>query len=121
MRLKALVIQGGEIPPPVKPNQQPVLSLGVEAARSDLSVDKGVCEPQCDSVKPISPVNVIMRRSRPCMWSQTATGRPLMVRNARAPPWSKGVASTRRVASVPGRSGDLLMGKQDKAYKAEEC
>ena len=57
MRLKALVIQGGEIPPPVKPNQQPVLSLGVEAVRSDLSVDKGVCEPQCESVKPISPVN----------------------------------------------------------------
>ena len=39
VRLKALVIQDGEIPPPVKPNQQPVLSLGVEAARSDLSVD----------------------------------------------------------------------------------
>ena len=39
VRLKALVIQGGEIPPPVKPNQQPVLSLGVEAVRSDLSVD----------------------------------------------------------------------------------
>ena len=57
VRLKALVIQGGEIPPPVKPNQQPVLSLGVEAVRSDLSVDKGVCEPQCESVKPISPVN----------------------------------------------------------------
>ena len=111
MRLKALVIQGGETPPPVKPNQQPVLSLGVEAARSDLSVDKGVCEPQCESVKPISPVNIIMRRSRPCMWSQTATGRPLMVRNAWAPPWSLGVASARRVTSVPGRSGDLLMGK----------
>ena len=57
VRLKALVIQGGEIPPPVKPNQQPVLSLGVETVRSDLSVDKGVCEPQCESVKPISPVN----------------------------------------------------------------
>ena len=76
VRLKALVIQGGEIPPPVKPNQQPVLSLGVEAARSDLSVDKGVCEPQCESVKPISPVKVVMRRSRPCLRSQTATGRP---------------------------------------------
>ena len=76
VRLKALVIQGGEIPSPVKPNQQPVLSLGVEAVRSDLSVDKGVCEPQCESVKPISPVKDIMRRSRPCGWSQTATGRP---------------------------------------------
>ena len=38
VRLKALVIQGGEIPPPVKPNQQPVLSLGVEAVRSDLGI-----------------------------------------------------------------------------------
>lgn len=76
MRLKALVIQGGETPPPVKPNQQPVLSLGVEAVRSDLSVDKGVCEPQCESVKPISPVNSVMRRSRLFKESQTATSRP---------------------------------------------
>ena len=59
VRLKALVIQGGEIPPPVKPNQQPVLSLGVEAARSDLSVGKGVCEPKCECVKPNSPVKLI--------------------------------------------------------------
>ena len=76
VRLKALVIQGGEIPPPVKPNQQPVLSLGVEAVRSDLSVDKGVCEPQCESVKPISPVNYVMRRSRLFSESQTASSRP---------------------------------------------
>ena len=76
VRLKALVIQGSEIPPPVKPNQQPVLSLGVEAVRSDLSEDKGVCEPQCESVKPISPVNLVMRRSRLCLKSQTATGKP---------------------------------------------
>ena len=80
MRLKALVIQGGEIPPPVKPNQQPVLSLGVETVRSDLSVDKGVCEPQCESVKPISPVNFVMRRSRLCLKSQPATGKPSVVR-----------------------------------------
>ena len=77
VRLKALVIQGGETPPPVKPNQQPVLSLGVEAVRSDLSVDKGVCEPQCESVKLISRVNVIKRRSRLSLWSQTATSRPI--------------------------------------------
>ena len=43
-----------------------------------------------------------------------------LVRTVWAPPWSKGVASTQRVTSVPGRSGDLLMGKRDKAYKAEE-
>ena len=77
MRLKALVIQGGEIPPPVKPNQQPVLSLGVETVRSDLSVDEGVCEPQCESVKPISPVKFVKRRSRLSLRSQTATSRPI--------------------------------------------
>ena len=77
VRLKALVIQGGEIPPPVKPNQQPVLSLGVETVRSDLSVGKGVCEPQCESVKPISHVNVMKRRSRLSQWSQTATSKPI--------------------------------------------
>ena len=52
------------------------VSLGVETVRSDLIVDKGVCEPQCESVKPISPVNLVMRRSRLCLKSQTATGKP---------------------------------------------
>ena len=49
-----------------------------------------------------------------------SNGQADSVRTAWAPPWSKGVASIQRVTSVPGRSGDLLMGKQDKAYKAEE-
>ena len=52
-------MQSGESPLPIKPSQQSVLSLGVETARSDLSVGKGVCEPKCECVKPNSPVKLI--------------------------------------------------------------
>ena len=38
-------------PQPVKRGQQPVLSLGAEAVRRGLSVDRGAREPQCESVK----------------------------------------------------------------------
>ena len=71
------MIRRGESPRLVKPNQQPVLSLGAEAARPGLSVGRGVCEPQCVSVKPISPVNFVKRKSRLCLKSQTAMGAPI--------------------------------------------
>ena len=35
----------------VKSSQQPVLSLGAEMVTSSSSVDKGICEPKCESVK----------------------------------------------------------------------
>ena len=59
VRQKASIMQSGESPLPIKPSQQSVLSLGVETARSDLSVGKGVCEPKCECVKPNSPVKLI--------------------------------------------------------------
>ena len=59
VRQKASIMQSGESPFPIKPSQQSVLSLGVETARSDLSVGKGVCEPKCECVKPNSPVKLI--------------------------------------------------------------
>ena len=37
----ALHIQAGESPVPVKSSRQPVLSLGAEAVKLGLSVDKG--------------------------------------------------------------------------------
>ena len=49
-------IQCGESSHPVKPSKQPVHSLGAEAARLGLSVGRGVREPQCESVKRVSPV-----------------------------------------------------------------
>jgi hypothetical protein len=50
------VRQCGESPHPVKRSEQPVLSLGAEAARLGLSVGRGAQEPQCESVKRFSLV-----------------------------------------------------------------
>ena len=50
MRQKAFTIQYGESPYPIKPSKQSVPRLGIEAVRLDLSVVRGVREPQCESV-----------------------------------------------------------------------
>jgi len=66
-----------------KSSEQPVLSLGVEAARPDLSVGRGVCEPQCESVKRLSPVTNEMRKPIPCRRSQAAMGVRQLAERAR--------------------------------------
>ena len=89
------IIQCGERPHPVKRSEQPVLSLGAEAARLGLSVGRGAREPQCESVKRSSPVSYIKRKSILSSKSQTAMGnRKREV--VQVPPGSKSVASEQR-------------------------
>ena len=66
------IISFGESPNPAKRSEQPVLSLGAEAARLGLSVGRGVREPQCESVKRFSPVSQKERKSIQSSMSQTA-------------------------------------------------
>ena len=68
------IIQFGESPNPAKRSEQPVLSLGAEAARCGLSVGRGAQEPQCGSVKRFSPVSYIERKPIPSSGSQAAMG-----------------------------------------------
>lgn len=62
------VIQFGERPNPAKRSEQPVLSLGAEAARLGLSVGRGAREPQCESVKRISPVRYDKVEADTVLW-----------------------------------------------------
>ena len=66
------VIQSGERPDPAKRSEQPVLSLGAEAARRGLSVGRGVREPQWETVKRYSLVRYKERKPIPSSRSQAA-------------------------------------------------
>ena len=70
------MIQYGESTNPAKRSEQPVLSLGAEAARLGLSVGRGAREPQCESVKRFSLVSYTERKPIPSPWSQAAMDKP---------------------------------------------
>ena len=101
------VIQQGESPCPTKPSKQSVLSLGVEAVRSDLSVGRGVREPQCESVKRFSPVSY--KEWKPILSSKSQAARN--AHEARAWGFHRGqwsVASVQGSICIPGRSARFL-------------